>query len=47
MSIELTGFTEKVDVSFWDLPGRENFITLNKMYLRDTNVVIIVYDVNS
>ena len=31
----------------WDLPGKDAFIGLSRMYLRDTNAAIIVYDVNS
>ena len=30
----------------WDLPGKDSFIGLSRMYLRDTNAAIIVYDVN-
>ena len=28
----------------YDLPGSERLMTLNKMYLRDTNAALIVYD---
>ena len=30
----------------WDLPGKDSFIGLSRMYLRDTNAALIVYDVN-
>ena len=29
------------------MPGAEKFVVLNRMYLRDTNAALIVYDVNS
>ena len=31
----------------WDLPGKESFIALNRMYLRDANAALILYDVNN
>ncbi len=31
---------------FWDLPGKDSFIGLSRMYLRDTNAALIIYDVN-
>jgi GTPase SAR1 family protein len=37
---------KEVNLELWDLPGRDNFIVLNRMYLRDTNAALIVYDVN-
>jgi GTPase SAR1 family protein len=33
-------------LELYDLPGRETFMVLNRMYLRDTNAALIVYDVN-
>ena len=29
------------------MPGAERFVVLNRMYLRDTNAALIVYDVDS
>ena len=28
----------------YDLPGSERYMVLNRMYLRDTNAALIVYD---
>ena len=34
-------------MGFWtfDLPGQDQFLPLNRMYLRDANIALIVYDV--
>ena len=29
------------------MPGAEKFVVLNRMYLRDTNAALIVYDVDN
>jgi GTPase SAR1 family protein len=41
--------TEKrgVILNLMDLPGKDSFVILNRMYLRDANAAIIVYDVNA
>ena len=35
------------DYSFniWDLSGRQNFRSLNKIYLKDVNIIVLVYDI--
>jgi len=38
---------QEVIMHLLDLPGRESFMVLNRMYLRDANAAIIVYDVNN
>lgn len=30
----------------FDLPGKDSFMGLNRMYLRDANIALIVYDVS-
>ena len=32
-------------MQIWDLPGKSSFVALNRMYIRDANVAIIIYDV--
>ena len=44
--IQLHTMDKEVNLELWDLPGRGDFIVLNRMYLRDTNAALIVYDVN-
>jgi len=39
--------SKAVNLDLWDLPGKESFMILNRMYLRDTNAALIVYDVTS
>ena len=34
-------------MELYDVPGNESFMVLNRMYLRDTNAAIIVYDVTN
>ena len=36
----------EINLDLYDLPGKESFMVLNRMYLRDTNAALIVYDVN-
>ncbi len=33
-------------MQIWDLPGKSSFVALNRMYIRDANVALIMYDVN-
>ena len=33
-------------MQIWDLPGKSSFVALNRMYIRDVNVALIMYDVN-
>ena len=35
---------QTVEMYVFDLPGKESFMGLNRMYLRDTNAALIVYD---
>ena len=32
-------------MQIWDLPGKSSFVALNRMYIRDVNVALIMYDV--
>ena len=32
-------------MQIWDLPGKSSFVPLNRMYIRDANVALIMYDV--
>ncbi len=34
-----------VNVQFWDTAGQEQFRSMNKMYYRDANAVVIMYDI--
>ncbi len=34
-------------MQIWDLPGKSSFVALNRMYIRDANVALIMYDVTS
>ena len=45
--VELQTMQKGVHLDLCDLPGKESFMILNRMYLRDTNADLIVYDVNS
>ena len=45
--VELQGMQKAVELDLWDLPGKESFTALNRMYIRNTNAAIIVYDVNN
>lgn len=47
LRIDLQGQQQQIDLWIFDLPGKENLMGLNKMYLRDANVALIVYDVTS
>ena len=46
MMTELAGNTERIELQIWDLPGKDSFLSLNRMYFRDANVALIIYDVN-
>ena len=35
---------KSIEMDVWDLPGKEQYRILNRMFLRDTNVALIVYD---
>ena len=37
----------EVQLELYDVPGNESFMVLNRMYLRDTNAALIVYDVTN
>lgn len=34
-----------INVQFWDTAGQEQFRSMNKMYYRDANAVVIMYDI--
>ena len=44
IQVELQGVNSKVDLTVFDLPGKEMHMGLNRMYLRDTNAALIVFD---
>jgi small GTP-binding protein len=44
--VELQTQNQAIEFWIWDLPGKESFIGLSRMYLRDTNAALIIYDVN-
>ena len=46
-TIKLQGIDQNVNLEVYDVPGAEKFVVLNRMYLRDTNAALIVYDVDS
>ena len=46
VKVELQTQNNAVEFWIWDLPGKESFIGLSRMYLRDTNAALIIYDVN-
>lgn len=46
MKIDLQTSNSKVEMWIFDLPGKDSFMGLNRMYLRDANIALIVYDVS-
>ncbi len=46
LKIDLQATNSKVELWTFDLPGEESFLALNRMYLRDANVALVVYDVS-
>ena len=46
LKVELQATNSSVDLWTFDLPGQEAHIGLNRIYLRDANVALIVYDVS-
>ena len=44
LSILIQSLNTKVNFELYDLPGSERYMVLNRMYLRDTNAALIVYD---
>ena len=46
-TIKLQALDQNVKLEIYDVPGAEKFVVLNRMYLRDTNAALIVYDVDS
>lgn len=45
--VDLQGVNSKVNFACFDLPGKEAHMGLNRMYLRDANTALIVYDKTS
>ena len=45
--MDLQATNNSLDLWLWDLPGKDSFIGLSRMYLRDTNAAIIVVDVTN
>ena len=46
-TVKLQALDQNVRLEIYDVPGAERFVVLNRMYLRDTNAALIVYDVDS
>ena len=46
-TVKLQALDQNVNLEVYDVPGAERFVVLNRMYLRDTNAALIVYDVDS
>ena len=46
MKVELQQTNNKIELWTFDLPGNEAIMGLNRMYLRDTNIALVVYDVS-
>jgi len=44
LRITLQSLNVSVNLEIYDLPGQERYMVLNRMYLRDTNAALIVYD---
>ena len=44
IKIELQGVNEIVNLNCYDLPGKDVYIALNRIYIRDANVALIVFD---
>ena len=42
--VSLASLDKQVQMNCFDLPGKEQFKVLNRMYLRDTNAALICYD---
>ena len=42
--INLASLGESINLELYDLPGSQRYMVLNRMYLRDTNAALIVYD---
>ena len=46
-TVKLQALDQNIKLEIYDVPGAERFVVLNRMYLRDTNAALIVYDVDS
>ena len=42
--VTIQALSTDVNMELYDLPGQERYMVLNRMYLRDTNAAVIVYD---
>ena len=47
LSMTIQSLSQDINLEVYDLPGQENFMILNRMYLRDTNAALVVYDCTS
>lgn len=47
LKIDLQGSNSHVELWCFDLPGRASFMGLNRMYLRDAHIALVVYDVTN
>jgi small GTP-binding protein len=47
LKVTIQSLGTDVNLELYDLPGQERYMILNRMYLRDTNAAIIVYDVSN
>ena len=44
LPVTIQSLSTEVNLEVYDLPGDERYMILNRMYLRDTNAALIVYD---
>ncbi len=43
----MTIFEQKYQIKIWDTAGQEKFRSLNKLYYKDSKVVLLVYDITN
>ena len=44
LPVRIQSLSTDINLEVYDLPGQERYMVLNRMYLRDTNAALIVYD---
>ena len=47
LGITIQSLNQEVNLELYDLPGQERYMVLNRMYLRDTNAAMVVYDITN
>ena len=47
VKVNIQALDTTINLEIFDLPGDERFMILNNMYLRDTNIALIVFDLAS